>query len=313
LQTVTTQGAVTTDTIDVGGLVAAGLTYPTVDGASGDYLTTDGAGSLSFAALPVEDLQSITDNGATTTNTIDVAGLVSAGLTYPNADGTANDVLVTDGAGNLSFATPAVEDLQSVTDNGSTTTNSIDVAGLTAAGLIYPTTDGVASDLLTTDGAGNLSFVTPAIETLQTVTDAGASTTNSIDVAGLTSAGLIYPLADGVASDVLITDGAGNLSFSALPTETLQSVTDDGATTTNSIDVAGLTAAGLIYPLIDGTADQVVSTDGAGNLGWLSTLKVVTAPTASTDAGALGEVAVGAGFFYFFDGTQWLQVAGSTF
>jgi hypothetical protein len=288
------------------------------DATNVGQFTVDAQGRLTSAvnvpiSATIPDLQTVTTQGAVTTDVIDVAGLIAAGLTYPTVDGASGDYLTTDGAGNLSFAALPVEDLQSVTDNGATTTNTIDVAGLVSAGLTYPTTDGVASDLLTTDGAGNLSFVTPALETLQTVTDAGASTTNSIDVAGLTSAGLIYPLADGVASDVLITDGAGNLSFSALPTETLQSVTDDGATTTNSIDVAGLTAAGLIYPLIDGTADQVVSTDGAGNLGWLSTLKVVTAPTASTDAGALGEVAVATGFLYFYDGTQWLQVAGSTF
>jgi hypothetical protein len=56
-----------------------------------------------------------------------------------------------------------------------------------------------------------------------------------------------------------------------------------------------------------------MTTDGGGNLGWLSTLKVVPAPTASTDPGVLGEVAIDTGFFYFFDGTNWLQVAGSIF
>jgi hypothetical protein len=108
----------------------------------------------------------------------------------------------------------------------------------------------------------------------------------------------------------------GDITFSGtqtFPAQDLQEVTDAGNATTNAIDVAGLTAAGLIYPLTDGTADQVVSTDGAGGLGWLSTLKVVTAPTASTDAGALGQVAVSTGFLYFYDGTQWLQVAGVAF
>jgi hypothetical protein len=81
----------------------------------------------------------------------------------------------------------------------------------------------------------------------------------------------------------------------------------------NGIDVGSLTAAGLSYPLADGTADQVMATDGSGNLGWLSTLKVVTVPTGSGDPGALGEVAIGTGFFYFFDGANWLQVAGSIF
>ena len=41
--------------------------------------------------------------------------------------------------------------------------------------------------------------------------------------------------------------------------------------------------------------------------------KYVTAPTSSADPGNLGEVAVAPGFFYFFDGTQWLQIAGNTF
>jgi hypothetical protein len=155
--------------------------------------------------------------------------------------------------------------------------------------------------------------ISATIPDLQIVTDQGAVTTNAIDVAGLTAAGLTYPTADGAANDVLVTDGAGNLSFAALPTETLQSVTDNGATTTNSIDVAGLTAAGLNYPLADGTTGQVVTTDGAGILGWLTTAEVVTAPTASIDFGAPNQIAFGPGFFYFFDGTQWLQVAGVPF
>ena len=300
-----------------------GTATAVIPGTYGDatnvgQFTVDAQGRLTSAvnvpiSATIPDLQIVTDQGAVTTNVIDVAGLIAAGLTYPAADGAANDVLVTDGAGNLSFVTPTVEDLQSVTDNGATTTNAIDVAGLTSAGLIYPLADGTANDVLVTDGAGALSFSALPTETLQSITDNGATTTNAIDVAGLTAAGLTYPAADGLVNDVLVTDGAGALSFSALPTETLQSITDNGTTTTNSIDVAGLTAAGLVYPLTDGTADQVVATDGAGNLGWLSTLKLVTAPTASTDGGALGQVAVSTGFFYFFDGTQWLQVAGVTF
>ena len=79
------------------------------------------------------------------------------------------------------------------------------------------------------------------------------------------------------------------------------------------IDVAGLTAAGLIYPLSDGTADQVVATDGAGGLGGLTTAKVVATPASSVSPGNANEIAFGVGNFYFFDGTQWLQVAGVAF
>jgi len=188
------------------------------------------------------------------------------------------------------------------------------------ATAVTPGTYGDATNVgqFTVDAQGRLTSavnvpISATIPDLQTVTTQGAVTTDTIDVGGLVAAGLTYPNVDGASGDYLTTDGAGNLSFAALPVEDLQSVTDNGATTTNSIDVAGLTAAGLSYPLTDGTADQVVSTDGAGGLGWLSTLKVVTAPTASADPGTLGEVAVATGFLYFYDGTQWLQVAGSTF
>lgn len=40
---------------------------------------------------------------------------------------------------------------------------------------------------------------------------------------------------------------------------------------------------------------------------------IVPAPTTSTDPGNSGEIAFGPGFFYFFDGTQWLQIAGTVF
>jgi hypothetical protein len=266
-------------------------------------------------AAYVPDLQQVTAQGAVSTDTIDVGGLVAAGLIYPNIDGASGDYLTTDGAGALSWITPpATPDLNAVTTAGSSTANTIDIGALVAASLTYPVVDGVAGDYLTTDGSGTLGWVTPpSTPDLQAVTDAGAASTNAIDVAGLTSAGLIYPLVDGASGDYLTTDGAGNLSWLTPTAPTLQTVTTTGNATTNAIDVAGLVAAGLFYPLSDGTVNQVMATDGGGNLGWLSTLKVVPAPTGSGDPGVLGEVAIDTGFFYFFDGTNWLQVPGNIF
>ena len=62
-----------------------------VNGEQGDVIVT---------------LDSATDQGATTSNSITVGGL-SVGTAYslPTADGTANQSLVTDGSGNLSFTT----------------------------------------------------------------------------------------------------------------------------------------------------------------------------------------------------------------
>jgi hypothetical protein len=150
---------------------------------------------------------------------------------------------------------------------------------------------------------------------LQQVTTQGAVTTDTIDVGGLIAAGLTYPNVDGASGDYLTTDGAGNLSWLTPPaTPDLDAVTTAGNTTLNGIDVGSLTAAGLDYPLADGTANQVMTTDGGGNLGWLSTVELVsTVPTSSVDTGAFGQVAIAPGFFYFHDGANWLQVAGNLF
>ena len=65
----------------------------------------------------------------------------------------------------------------------------------------------------------------------------------------------------------------------------------------------------------DGAAGEVLTTDGAGNLGWLATAEVVAVPGSSLAGGAPGQIAFGGGFFYWFDptGGQWLRVAGNTF
>jgi hypothetical protein len=114
--------------------------------------------------------------------------------TFPTADGSANQVLATDGAGNLSFVDVATT-LDAVTDNGATTTNAITVGSITAAGLAYPTSDGTNGQVLSTNGSGTISFVDVAT-TLDAVTDNGATTTNDISVGGITVSGNIVPTAN---------------------------------------------------------------------------------------------------------------------
>lgn len=65
------------------------------------------------------------------------------------------------------------------------------------------------------------------------------------------STGYVLPMADGDAGQFLTTNGAGNVvwaSSSALGADTLQDVTDRGATTTNWIQFAGATSVGDIIP-----------------------------------------------------------------
>ena len=68
-------------------------------------------------------------------------------------------------------------------------------------------------------------------------------------------------------------------------------------------------------PNRDGTSGQVLATNGLGNLSWVTPggVKLVSPPASSSSPGAYGQVAFASGYFYFYDGTQWLRVTGSTF
>lgn len=104
-------------------------------------------------------------NLSTAAGTISGASLVSnsIGIGQLNvADGTAGQVLSTDGSANLSFINVGLTALgisdgtagQVLSTNGSGTFSFINV-GLTSLGI----TDGTVGQILQTDGSGNLSFV----------------------------------------------------------------------------------------------------------------------------------------------------------
>lgn len=97
------------------------------------------------------------DQDLNTTDPVAFTGLTSNGLTYPSADGTAGQSIVTDGAGTLSFAAGA-----NPFDQDLNTTDAVAFTGLTNNGLIYPAADGAANEVIVTDGAGTLSFAAAA-------------------------------------------------------------------------------------------------------------------------------------------------------
>ena len=69
-------------------------------------LTASFAISASYSPGTSQNLQQVTDNGNTTTNNIVVGGITASNLIYPSTDGTVNQAIVTDGAGNLTFGDP---------------------------------------------------------------------------------------------------------------------------------------------------------------------------------------------------------------
>ena len=185
-------------TANTGALTASGLAFPTSDGSANEVLKTDGSGTLSFTAISSNAITSgdtvvnaidpnitFVTNGAeearitaagnlvlgstTATHLLDIRGtantgvLTASGLTFPSSDGSANQAMVTDGSGALSFATvltstdpattlAATPDLGSVASGSSQDAFGQNLGGLTESDLL----DEPSGSLSTLD-AGALS------------------------------------------------------------------------------------------------------------------------------------------------------------
>jgi hypothetical protein len=99
----------------------------------------------------------IGENGAITVNPD------GDGFTFPTSDGTSNQVLKTDGNGNVSWTDmtggSSTATLNDVVSNGNTTYYEVTVGGLNIANnFTLPTSDGDAGNVLKTDGNGNVSW-----------------------------------------------------------------------------------------------------------------------------------------------------------
>lgn len=89
--------------------------------------------------------------------------------------------------------------------------------------LTFPTSDGTNGQVVTTDGAGTLSFTSASSQSNSFTGDVditgnldvtGTTTTANLTCAGTnTLGGLVYPSSDGTNGQAILTDGAGNLSF----------------------------------------------------------------------------------------------------
>lgn len=103
-----------------GSVVLDGLSYPQADGTAGQFLKTDGAGQLAFETVNTDlsndttpqlggDLD-VNGNSIVSASNGDIAitpngtgSIVLDGLNWPTSDGSAGQLLKTDGAGQLSF------------------------------------------------------------------------------------------------------------------------------------------------------------------------------------------------------------------
>ena len=146
-----------------GTLTVSGLSYPSTDGTNGQVLQTDGAGNLTFVDLSIGDLV-ITGSTIYAPSNADLrlstqgsGTVVINNLSFPIGDGSANQVLATNGAGQLTFVDSGAASTDSTeagtgdetTDLGlgSTVINSFNVATYDSAFYFLVTRDEVNQDL----------------------------------------------------------------------------------------------------------------------------------------------------------------------
>ena len=241
-----------------GKVILDGLSHPTSDGSAGQFLKTDGGGNLAFA----------------TVNT-DLSGDSTPQL-GGNLDVNGNSI-VSVSNGNIS-----------ITPNGS--------GKVILDGLSHPTSDGSNGQVLTTDGAGNLSFTSKTVDTTNLVDDTTPQLGGDLDINGnaivstsngniaitpngsgkVILDGLSHPTADGSNGQFLKTDGGGTLSFASVTQATgneLENLSEDtspqlgGNLDINGNDIVSTSNANIdILP----NGSGVVNLDGNGSSGGVS-------------------------------------------
>ena len=133
--TSTTNGNITITPDGSGKIVLDNHSWPNADGNANEFLQTNGSGVLSFAVVNTDvsgdaspqlggnlDVQARTIFTSTTNGNITITPdgsgkIVLDGMSFPNADGTAGQVLKTNGSGTLSFGSSITEIIDTATAN----------------------------------------------------------------------------------------------------------------------------------------------------------------------------------------------------
>jgi len=257
-------------------------TFPIDDGDANEFLQTDGSGNLSWE-IPTLDASNITINNGT-----DGGLMYNNSGTMNNADGIFYDNSTSffgagvdppesslHGSGTVTAGTTSNQGALVLHDgNGQKLT--VYPGDMTSdVSLVFPLDDGDANEFLQTDGSGNLSWAEPTIDasniTVNTGTDGGIMYNNSGTMTSAT--GIVYNnsnsyLGVGVSPPESSLHGSGTITAGTTSNQGAL-VLHDGNGEKLTIYPADMTSdVSLFLPADDGTANQVLTTDGSGNLTW---------------------------------------------
>jgi len=250
------------DVFQFGSAVKIGAyTLPSADGTSGYVLKTNGSGAVTWQEVGAssDDLDDVCERGGITDVSIQVGGLNIAGeFDFPVVDGTANQALLTDGSDTLTWQTI---DHVNLANKGTKTHATIDT---------FVDSKAQANGLCPLDGTSKVASVyLPAIAITETFVVGSESEQLGLsaqqgDVAVRTDESKSYIHNGGVAGTM-----ADWQELVTAESDTLQTVTNRGSSTSISIQVGGLNIAGEYdFPIVDGTDGYVLTTDGANTVTW---------------------------------------------
>ncbi len=234
-------------------------TLPSADGSSGNMLTTNGSGVLSWSS-------SVNTTNVTASGNLAVNGNTALG--DANTD-------VTSLKGSLRvFDTDATHYTEIKGPDGTAQSANLN--------FILPTNGGSANNMLITDGSGNLSW------------------TSAVNGSNVTASGDLS-----VGGNTALGNGSGDITSL---TGTFRVYDSDG---TNYTDIKGPNGAtqtvnlDFILPSNAGSSGQVLSTDGSGNLSWVTATPNWSAP------GTIGATTPNTGAFTTLSASGTLTASGN--
>ena len=279
LDAVTGRGATTSNAIQVGGLnVAGAYALPTSDGSANQVLQTDGAGAVSFASLGTMSTQAA--------NSVSITGGSVSGIT---------DIAITAGGTGASTAAQARInlDLEVGVDVQAYDAQLADVAGLTPTNNHVIVGDGAnftaaqldlnkLSDVSYSAGAGIDNYVL-TYDHSSTSWGAEAATggglANVVDDSSPELGGDLDVLTRSIVSSsnraiTLAPNGSGLVTIAGNATSGAGQIQLNCEQNTHGIKLKGPAHSAaasytLTFPNDDGDANQVLKTDGSGNLDWV--------------------------------------------
>jgi len=253
-----------------------GLQFPSSDGTTGQAITTNGAGVLSFSTFTDTNTNlGNSDQTLATDRTIDLDGNT---LTF---DGAVSDAAKITNNGEAEFrrritAKGYTSGPGSVLFNNSDNTYGVSVqapGSLSATySLTLPTTNGDADQVLTTNGFGVLSWSDAGADTNLGSDDQTLSADRTVEMGGnnlifdnsSTEVARITPQGYVQATGRSIVNGNGSVGGQVI-------IKDADSSNSVTLTVPSTVSSNLTLalPSSDGSSGQVIQTDGSGNLSFV--------------------------------------------